>query len=150
MNQALKKACAYYKSRNDLLSFIKEVQERHGYLSPKVIREIASLWDTSIGEIYGIVTFYSFLSAKPLGQNVIRVCKSTSCWLKNYQSVIKAIEEQLGIRPGETTRDKQFTLELVNCIGNCDHPPAMMINDKVYNSLNPEKVKAILKDYIKY
>jgi NADH:ubiquinone oxidoreductase subunit E len=120
MNQALKKACAYYKSRNDLLSFVKEVQEKHGHLSPKNIKAIASLWGVSIGEIYGLVTFYSFLNTEPMGRNVIRVCKSTSCWLKNYQSVIKIIEEQLGIKPGETTDDKQFSLQLVNCIGTCD------------------------------
>lgn len=149
MNQALKEACAHYKSHNDLLSFIKEVQERHGYLSPQIIKDIASLWGVSIGEIYGVVTFYSFLSAQPIGLNVIRVCKSTTCWLRNYQSVIKVIEEQLGIRPGETTRDRQFTLQLVNCIGNCDHAPAMMINDKVYNNLNAEKVRAILSSYNK-
>jgi len=146
MNQALKKACADYKSRNDLLSFVKEVQEKHGHLSPKNIKDIAFLWGVSIGEIYGLVTFYSFLSTEPMGRNVIRVCKSTSCWLKNYQSVIKTIEEQLGIKPGETTDDKQFSLQLVNCIGDCDHAPAMMVNDKVYSSLRPEKVKAILKN----
>lgn len=145
MNQALKKTCAYYKDRNDLLSFVKEVQEKHGHLSPKNIKDIASLWDVSIGEIYGLVTFYSFLSTEPMGRNVVRVCKSTSCWLKNYQSVIKIIEKQLGIKPGETTDDRKFSLQLINCIGACDHAPAMMVNGKVYSSLRPEKVKTILR-----
>jgi NADH-quinone oxidoreductase subunit E len=149
MNQALTKACAYYKSRNDLLSCVKEVQEQHGYLSQENMKDIASFWGLPIGEIYGLVTFYSFLNTEPMGRNVIKVCKSISCWLKNYEPVIKIIEEQLGIKPGEMTGDGEFSLQLVNCIGNCEHAPTMMINDKVYSNLSPEKVKTILSDYKK-
>lgn len=145
MNQALKKTCAYYKNRNDLLSFVKKVQEKHGQLSPEIMKDIASLWDVSVGEIYGLVTFYSFLSTQPTGRNVLRVCKSTSCWLRNYQSVIKTMEKELGIKPGQTTGDRKFSLQRVNCIGACDHTPAMMVNDEVYSGLTPEKVKTILR-----
>ena len=149
MNQALKKVCADYKSRNDLLSCLKEVQEQHGHLSQENMKDIASLWGLPVGEIYGLVTFYSFLNTEPVGRNVIKVCKSISCWLKNYEPVIKVIEEQLGIKPGEMTDDGEFSLQLVNCIGNCEHAPTMMINDKVYSSLSTDKVKTILSDYKK-
>ncbi len=100
-----------------------------------------------ISEIYGVSTFYSFLSTKPLGRNVIRICKSLPCYLENSQMIIKSVEDELGIKPGETTPDGKFSFELTNCIGTCDKAPAMMINDDVHGDLTPEKMSQILQTY---
>ena len=101
----------------------------------------------SISEVYGVATFYSFLSAEPLGRNVIRVCKSLPCFLKNCQTIIKSVEKEIGIKPGETTPDGRFSFQLTNCIGACDKAPAMMINDDVHVDLTPEKISRILQAY---
>ena len=127
------------------MSLLKEAQHKYGYLSEELVVELAKSLDISIGEAYGVGSFYSFLSTKPLGKNVIRICKSLPCYLKNYQPILETVESELGIQPGETTKDGKFSLELTNCIGACDQAPAMMINDKLYVDLTPKKITNILK-----
>jgi NADH-quinone oxidoreductase E subunit len=128
-----------------LLSLLEQVQDRHGYLPEELVNELAESLDMSVGEVYGVASFYSFLSTKPLGKNVIRICNSVPCYLKNSQSILATVEEELGIKPGETTEDGKFSLQLTNCIGACDQAPAMMINHKLYVDLTPMKIRDILK-----
>jgi NADH:ubiquinone oxidoreductase subunit E len=109
--------------------------------------EIAENMDISLSEVYGVATFYSFLSTKPQGTNVIRVCKGIPCSLKHSPMIIDSVAEHLGIRPGETTADGRFSFELTNCIGACDEAPAMLVNDKVYANLTPAKITDVLKSY---
>jgi len=111
------------------------------------ITEVAQSLNIPIGEVYGVATFYSFLSGKPLGRNVIRICQSLPCYLKNSQMLIKSVEDELGIKPGETTPDGKFSFQLTNCIGDCDKAPAMLINDDVHGNLTPGKISQILKAY---
>ncbi|MBM4433046.1 MAG: NAD(P)H-dependent oxidoreductase subunit E, partial [Chloroflexi bacterium] len=102
----------------------------------------------SLSEIYGVATFYSFISTKPAGRNVIKICKSVPCYLKNCETIIKSVEQETGIKPGQTTtEDGRFTLQLVNCIGACDKAPAMMINNDVHVDLTPSKISQILNGY---
>ena len=135
------------KGRENLLERLKEAQNRFGYLPEKIIVELAKSLNLSTSEVYGVATFYSFLSTKPQGRNVIRICKSLPCFLKNSQMIVKSIEEEVGIRPGDTTSDGKFSLQLTNCIGACDKAPAMMINNDVYADLTPKKVSQILKAF---
>jgi len=129
----------------DLLELLREAQNRSGYLSEKTIVKIAKSLDIPISDVYGVATFYSFLSTKPQGRNVIRVCKSLPCFLKNSETIIKSVEEELGIKPGETTPDGKFSFQLTNCIGACDKAPAMLINNDVHVDLTPGKISRILK-----
>lgn len=131
----------------DLISVLKEKQEKHGYISQKVMNDVAEELGISIADVYEVTTFYSFLSIKPLGDNVIRICKSIPCFLKSSESVTEVLKKELGINPGETTEDGKFSLLLTNCIGACDAAPAMMINEKVYGDLTPDKVVQILDKY---
>ena len=133
---------------NNLLVMLKQAQEQSGYLTEDAICNIAHALDISVSEVYGVSTFYSFLSKKPLGQNVIRVCRSLPCYLKNSSMIIQAVEDTLGIKPGETTDDRKFSLELTNCIGACDKAPAMLINNDVHGNLTPESISQILETYI--
>lgn len=135
-----------HKSRN-LLSILKEVQDRYNYLSEDIILDIAEGLDISPGEVYEVATFYSFLSTKPVGENTIKICKSIPCFLKNCDAIIKTIEKELGIEPGETTDDGKFSFQLTNCIGACDIAPAMMIDKRTYGNLTPDKVAKILELY---
>ncbi len=126
---------------------LKEAQDKHGYLSREILAELAESLNLSLSDVYGVASFYSFLFTKPLGRNVIKVCKSLPCYLKNSQIIMDYIEKEIGIRPGETTSDGKFSFELTNCIGACDKAPAMMINQDVYGDLTPEKVSQILAKY---
>jgi len=130
-----------------LLVLLEEAQDKHGYLSRELLAELAESLGLSVSDVYGVASFYSFLLTKPLGRNVIRVCKSLPCYLKNSQIVIDYIEKEIGIRPGGTTADGRFSFELTNCIGACDRAPAMMINQDVYGDLTPEKISQILAKY---
>ncbi|MFC1928073.1 NADH-quinone oxidoreductase subunit NuoE [Chloroflexota bacterium] len=135
------------KNNEDLLVLLKRAQSKFDCVPEEVITEIAKSLNISISEVYGVATFYSFLSKKPLGRNVIRICKSLPCSLKNYQMIIKSVEDELGIKTGETTPDGKFSLELTNCIGTCDKAPAMLINNDVHGHLTPKKISQILKTY---
>ena len=135
------------KDHEELLVLLKDTQNKLGYLSEEVMTELAKSVDMSISDVYGVATFYSFLSKKPLGRNVIRICRSLPCFLKNCQMIIKIVEDELGIKPGETTPDGRFSFELTNCIGACDEAPAMLINNDVHGNLTPRKISRILKVY---
>ncbi len=111
------------------------------------IVEAAQTLKMSVSDVYGVATFYSFLSTKPQGRNVIRICRSLPCYLKNSQMIIRSMEDKLGIRPGEVTPDGRFSFELTNCIGACDRAPAMLINNDVHVNLTPRKISQILKAY---
>jgi NADH-quinone oxidoreductase subunit E len=145
MNKTREKLPTQGKGQEDLLELLKEAQNRSGYLSEKTIVKIAKSLDIPISDVYGVATFYSFLSTKPQGRNIIRVCKSLPCFLKNSETIIKSVEEELGIKPGETTNDGKFAFQLTNCIGACDKAPAMLINNDVYTDLTPRKISQILK-----
>jgi len=109
--------------------------------------EVAESLNISIGEAYGVATFYSFLSTRPLGKNVIRICRSLPCYLRNCRMIAQSVEDRLGIKPGETTADGKFSFELTNCIGACDRAPAMLINSDIHVDLTPRKISRILRAY---
>jgi NADH:ubiquinone oxidoreductase subunit E len=109
--------------------------------------DTAESLNLTVSDVYGVSTFYSFLSTRPAGKNVIRVCKSLPCFLQGSEMILKSIEDSIEIKPGEVTRDKKFSLELANCIGACDRAPAMLVNDEVHGNLTPRKIAKILKQY---
>ena len=135
------------KGQEDLLVLLEEAQSKSGYLSEDIIAELAKSVAMSLSDVYGVATFYSFLSTKPLGKNVVRICQSLPCHLKDSQMIIESVEDELGIKPGETTPDGKFSFELANCIGACDEAPAMLINNDVHGNLTPKKIVKILKSY---
>jgi len=135
------------QEEKDLLVLLEREQSRSGYLSRDFIARMAQSFGLSIGEVYGVASFYSFLSMKPQGRNVIRVCKSLPCYLKNSRLIIESVQKELGIGPGQTTPDGRFSFELTNCIGACDKAPAMMINNDIHGNLTPGKIARILKRY---
>ena len=135
------------KEPEDLLIRLKEGQEKSGYLSSELIEKLAESLNIPANDVYGVASFYSFLSTKPLGRNVIRICKSLPCYLKHNQAVIDSIEKEIGIKPGGTTPDGRFSFQLTNCIGLCDNAPAMLINHDAHVNLTPDKISDILKNY---
>ncbi|MGD9210787.1 MAG: NAD(P)H-dependent oxidoreductase subunit E [Desulfobacteraceae bacterium] len=140
-------ADAVHPKRAELLTTLIEEKQRSGRITPGAIEKIAKSMDLSVGDVYGVASFYAFLTTKPKGKNVIRICKSLPCYMKHAQLIIDAVKEQIGIEPGEITADGKFSFELTNCIGACDQAPAMLINDQLYGNLTPDKISSILKSY---
>ena len=134
-------------SRQKLLDLLKVRQRTEGFLSEASVRELASDLGLTLSEVYGVASFYAFLSTRRRGTHVIRICKSLPCYLKNAPTIIEAVARTIGITPGHTTSDNRFSFELTNCIGACDEAPAMLIDDTLYGNLNPARVADILKSY---
>jgi NADH-quinone oxidoreductase E subunit len=131
----------------NLLPMLKKAQDKSRHVSSKFMANTADALNLSMSEVYGVSTFYSFLSTKPLGKNVIRICKSVPCYLKGSEMILQSIEDEIGIKPGQVTPDKKFSLELANCIGACDQAPAMLVNENVHGNLTSRKISRILKQY---
>lgn len=135
------------RQREHLLIDLSQAQRRDGGVSAAVMQELAAEIDVSLSDVYGVTSFYSFLSTRPLGRHVIRICRSVPCFLKSADSLAAQLADELGVQPGKTTADGRFSLELVNCIGACDVAPAMLVDDDVHGDLTPAKVRRILKKY---
>ena len=147
MSKIQKEVLNQDKSQHELLELLKEAQKVAGYLSGESLVNVAQSLGLPVSEVYGVASFYSFLTTKPQGRNTIRVCKSVPCFLQHSDTIIDSIRKELEINSGETTPDGRFSFKLTNCIGACDKAPAMMINHDVHNDLTPEKIAQILKKY---
>ena len=135
------------RDHQNVLVLLEEAQSKFGCVPEEYITEVAQSLNISKSEVYGVATFYSFLSSKPLGRNVIRICKSLPCYLKNSQMIIKSMEDAIGIKPGETDPDAKFSLETGNCLGCCNLGPEIIVDGKHHGRLTPSKVKDVLKNY---
>jgi NADH-quinone oxidoreductase subunit E len=138
---------AVIHSKENLLIALQEAQVAAGYLSPETMTKVARAFEVPLNDVYGIASFYSFLTIKPPGRNVIRICKSLPCYLKNSQIIVDTVAKEIGIKPGQTTPDRRFSFELTNCIGLCDRAPAMLINNDAHVDLTAEKISDILQKY---
>jgi len=136
------------RTRVALMPILQGVVDEKNCISDSDMIEIAKELDLSAAQVFGTTTFYSFLSTKPLGKYVIRVCKTITCDMHEKKKIIETIEEMLKIKVGETTPNKKFTLQETNCLGWCHEAPAMLINEKPFTSLTPERVHDIISEYI--
>jgi NADH:ubiquinone oxidoreductase subunit E len=132
------------KDRSSLMPILQAIQRKHKYISDFAQQEIARVLDIHPVEVYSVISFYAFLNTTPKGRNIVRLCKTITCDMHGKAEVAKAIERELGIKFGETTKDNKFTLEYANCLGMCDQGPAMIINERVFYKLTPEKAVEIL------
>lgn len=135
------------KKREDLLMLLKRAQAEHRHIPRAFIAEAAESLDIPENQVFGVASFYAFLSVEPLGRHVIRVCRNLPCYLKHAQMIVDSVQKEIGITPGETTTDNRFSLELVSCIGACDIAPAMLVNHDVHGNLTPNRISEILKGY---
>jgi NADH:ubiquinone oxidoreductase subunit E len=136
----------YGTNRSSLLPVLQAIQRKHSFVNDFAQQEVARLLDIHPVEVYSVISFYSFLHSKPRGRNIVRLCQTISCDMKNKNAVVEAVQRELGIKFGETTKDNRITLEYTNCLGMCDQGPAMIVNERVYTKLNPEKAIQILNE----
>ncbi|MBI4557521.1 MAG: NADH-quinone oxidoreductase subunit NuoE [Candidatus Hydrogenedentes bacterium] len=126
---------------------LRIVQMHRRWVDDESVRDIASVLDMSPDEVDSVATFYNLIYRHPVGRHVIRVCASVSCWLLGYERLLDHLIQRLGIAVGETTADGRFTLLLNQCLGACDHAPALMIDQDQYQDLDVANVEAVLEHY---
>ena len=144
----LDKIVSKYKAQEGvLISVLQEVQAEFGWVPRQAMERIARALNVSLGQVYGVLTFYAQFYLTPRGRNTIRVCRGTACYVRGTDANLRAVERSLNINEGETTSDFRFSLETVACLGTCFLAPVMMVNRNYYGKLTPDKVKTILKQY---
>lgn len=134
----------YGGDRSGLLPILQAIQSKYNHISDFAMQEIARLLDIHPVEVYGVVTFYSFLRTETTGRFVIRLCQTVSCHMAGKARVARQLENELGIKFGQTTSDGHFTLEYANCLGLCDQGPALLVNDTAFTKVTPETVHDII------
>ncbi|MFH0992553.1 MAG: NADH-quinone oxidoreductase subunit NuoE [bacterium] len=122
------------------------VQKEQGFISDEAMKYVSELLHVSDTHILGVVTFYTMFKRKPLGKHHIEVCTNVSCMLRGSDKIVNYLEHKLGVRLGETTADKKWTLEEVECMGSCGTAPMAAINEEYYEDLTPEKLDKILEE----
>ncbi len=127
-----------------MLSILSEVQSKYGYLQQDALRRVAETTGRSLTDVYGVATFYKAFSLKPRGKHLVSVCLGTACHVRGAPRIAEEFSRQLGIEPGETTPDKEFTLETVNCLGGCALGPIVVVDGRYYSNVRRNKVAEIL------
>ena len=130
-----------------LIGVLHKVQEHFRYLSNEKLEAVAYLMNIPATKVSGVASFYHFFHLKPRGKYVISVCLGTACHVKGSDKILQKIEEQLGIKVGETTNDNLFTLEGERCIGTCALAPVIKIEDKIYPQVTVDQIPEILEEY---
>ncbi len=119
---------------------LKVVQKYRGWVSDQCLKQVAELLDMSAEELDQVATFYNLIYRRPVGKKVILCCDSVSCWMLGADRVQERISQWLGVQPGETTADGEYTLLPIVCLGACDHAPVMMVGDKLHHDVDPDKL----------
>ena len=135
--------------RSSLIPLLQEMQDKYNFLPENALSEISDFLQLPLSRVYGVATFYNQFRLNPLGENVIKVCRGTACHVKNSANILFNLETALKAKAGETTRDKKFTIEIVNCIGACSIAPVITINEDYHGRLAVKDIPKILKPYNK-
>lgn len=130
-----------------VIDALKIVQRHRGWVSDESVRDIAALLQMTPGDVDSVASFYNLIFRRPVGRHVILLCDSISCWIMGCERLRERLSARLGIQPGETTADGEFTLLPIVCLGTCDHAPALMIDDDLHRNVEPEKLDGILAGY---
>lgn len=132
-----------------LMPVLHEAQSIYGYLPIEVQTVIAEGLDVPLAEVFGVATFYSQFSLNPKGKHNVSICLGTACYVKGSDKLLEAVESKLGIRCGECTPDRKFSIESCRCVGACGLAPVMIVDGEVYGKLTAKDVPGILETYMK-
>lgn len=130
-----------------LISILEDVQDHYNYLPEDVLREVAKQLDIPLRDVYGVATFYHAFSLKPRGKHCLTVCLGTACHVRGGARNAEALSRELNIQPGETTVDKQFTFETVNCVGACALGPVVLLDGKAQGRMTTTSTTLLVKKY---
>jgi len=136
-----------HDSQGNLIPVLQRVQNKLGYVPPVAMQEVAAHFDIPAVDVYGVITFYNQFRLTPPGKNQIKICMGTACHMRGANIIQEAWERRLKIRIGETTEDREFSLERVACVGCCTMAPVVVINEEVNAKLTPTRVDGLLFSY---
>jgi NADH-quinone oxidoreductase subunit E len=147
MSESLSEIRARYpQSRSAVMPALHAVQERDGYLTEEGFREVAEALDLTPAYCMGVASFYDMYHLEPVGRHLVEVCTNVSCALNGAQQTLEAFERELGVRPGETSADGEFTLRAVECYGGCGWAPVVAIDGRYREPVRAEDVAAIVQE----
>ncbi len=129
-----------------LISLLSEIQERYHYLPRQALVLLSETLDIPLSQIYSVATFYHAFSLKPRGAHLVRVCMGTACHVRGAPQILDRLEKKLGIGAGETTRDRNVTLETVNCLGACALGPITVVDEKYHGQMDITQADRLLKN----
>lgn len=133
------------KLKTGVIQLLENIQAKHGYLPREELLRVARETNKPLVDIYGIATFYRAFSLVPRGKHLISVCLGTACHVRGGPTVAKEVQKVLGIKPGQTTEDREFTLETVNCLGACAIGPTMVIDGHYYPKVQIAKIPEMIE-----
>jgi NADH-quinone oxidoreductase E subunit len=139
----------YGADREALVEILRDLNLQAGHLTEDHLDLLADELQVPSSQVYGVASFYSMISLKPLGRHVIRLCEDAPCHVAGGQEIWETLEHELGISFGETTLDGEWSLLTTSCIGACSVGPVMMVDEEIYGNLTPDKVREILAQYQK-
>lgn len=140
-------AAKYKNEKSYIICMLHDIQAKHRYLPEKVLNDLAKKLDIPPIQIYRIATFYKAFSLKPKGKHLVRVCLGTACHMRGGLRILETLERKLGVRAGETTLDRKFTLERVNCLGCCALGPVIVVDDEYNGKVTSAKAEKIISSY---
>jgi len=135
----------YRQKRTALISILHDIQDQYNHLPEKALKKIALRLGMDLNDIYGVATFYKSFSLTPRGKHSITLCLGTACHVRGGPRVLRELRKCLGVEPGQTTPDKKFSLQVVNCLGVCAIGPVMVIDGKIYGEMNAARAKRIME-----
>jgi len=135
------------EKRGFLIPALHKAQEVFGYLPAEVRAFVAEQMEIPVSTVMGVVTFYSFFRMNPVGRHTITVCMGTACYVRGAKKIMEAVEKTLGIKPGETTEDRRFSLGIQRCLGACGLAPVIMIDHDVHGRMTAKKLDQVLELY---
>ncbi len=142
-----KVAAVYPDSRSAVLPALRLAQEKHGgWLPPEALREVGDALDLTPAYCQAVASFYDMFHLEPVGTHLVEVCTNLSCALVGAQQVLEAFEEELGIEPGETTEDGQFTLRAIECAGGCGKAVVVSVDSRYHEPVRAEDVSQMVKE----
>jgi len=136
------------QDRGGLIAVLEEIQTAYGYLPEKALRIVSERTRHSLVDVYSAATFYRSFSLKPRGKHLVCACLGTACHVRGAPRTVQEIEQQLGIKAGETTGDREFTLETVNCLGACALGPVVVIDGHYFSKVRKPKVGHLLEEAV--
>jgi len=129
---------------SELIPILQQVEAEFNCLRDEAMHAIAQFTGVPESRVYAVATFYDRFHLRPVGKKHVMVCRGTSCYVRGGPQILKAVERQLGIKEGETTKDSEYSLGTIGCTGTCAHSPCIMINEKVEPNMTPQKVAKLL------
>jgi NADH-quinone oxidoreductase subunit E len=135
------------RERSALIPILQEIESVYNYLPSWALRRVSEKLGVPMIQVYGVASFYDAFHLMPRGKHLVRVCLGTACHVRGGRMVFDEFERKLKIKSGETTKDMQFTLERVNCVGCCALGPMVLVDDKYSGQMSPAKVVPLIKNY---